>query len=297
MREKTHNTFSMRERYNHSTPYTIKNYILSEKVQPSDSATEQDVFIFKDVIFGVCLKGYGIIQINFKKYIIEPNTIFTVFPNQIVKWVERSEDLLISTLFLSSDYITNISLPTIPELIFIMGKLPCLKVSEEQMKLILEYHASIVKQYNREHLYRHQLVKASLYILIVEVNSIYNAHKLLHETLSPSWTEVICQRFISLLMQHYREERDTNYYADKLCLSVDYLSTTIKKVTGESVLFWIHKMVILEAKILLKTTDMNIVQISDSLNLPNSSFFEKLFKKHTGMSPLSYRKNNAEYYL
>jgi AraC-like DNA-binding protein len=47
----------------------------------------------------------------------------------------------------------------------------------------------------------------------------------------------------------------------------------------------------LEAKALLKSTNMTIRQISDELNLPSQSFFGKYFKRHIGISPKEYRKN------
>ncbi|MDR1180556.1 MAG: helix-turn-helix domain-containing protein, partial [Bacteroidales bacterium] len=52
---------------------------------------------------------------------------------------------------------------------------------------------------------------------------------------------------------------------------------------------WIDNFVILEAKALLKSTNMTIQQISDELNFPSQSFFGKSFKRIVGMSPKMYR--------
>lgn len=46
----------------------------------------------------------------------------------------------------------------------------------------------------------------------------------------------------------------------------------------------------LEAKALLKSSEMSIQEISDELHFANQSFFGKYFKHHTGMSPKEYRK-------
>jgi YesN/AraC family two-component response regulator len=43
-------------------------------------------------------------------------------------------------------------------------------------------------------------------------------------------------------------------------------------------------------KALLKSTNMTIQQISDSLSFPNQSFFGQYFKRHAGMSPSEYRR-------
>lgn len=56
---------------------------------------------------------------------------------------------------------------------------------------------------------------------------------------------------------------------------------------------WIENYVTMEAKMLLKTTDLTIQQISAQLNFANQSFFGKYFKNQTGMSPTDYRRENA----
>ena len=101
--------------------------------------------------------------------------------------------------------------------------------------------------------------------------------------------ETIYHQFIQCLLKNYREERIISFYADKLCISAKYLSVAIKEVRGKSALDLINEAVILDAKAQLKNSDLTILQISDTLNFTNPSFFAKYFKKHTGMTPKEYR--------
>jgi AraC-like DNA-binding protein len=55
----------------------------------------------------------------------------------------------------------------------------------------------------------------------------------------------------------------------KLCLTPKYLSKVIKKNSGISANEWINNYITLEAKALLKSTNMSIQQISDELNFPS----------------------------
>lgn len=105
----------------------------------------------------------------------------------------------------------------------------------------------------------------------------------------PSRREQIFIRFISLVSQHFREHRDTVFYADQLCLASHYLSPLIKEASGESPSVWITKAVISEAKVLLKQSDKTILLISEELGFPNSPFFCRYFKRETGMTPSEYR--------
>ena len=79
------------------------------------------------------------------------------------------------------------------------------------------------------------------------------------------------------------------FYADKLCLTPKYLSKLIKQASGRSAPDWIDEFVILEAKNLLKYTDLAIKEIVYKLHFPNQSVFFKFFKAHTGLTPSDYR--------
>jgi AraC-like DNA-binding protein len=88
-----------------------------------------------------------------------------------------------------------------------------------------------------------------------------------------------------------RKYRNVGFYADKLCLTPKYLSKLIKTTSGKSAPEWIDSYVILEAKNLLKYSDIAIKEIVYRLNFPNQSVFYKFFKARTGMTPSEYRNS------
>lgn len=97
--------------------------------------------------------------------------------------------------------------------------------------------------------------------------------------------------FIKLVQEKFKTERFLDYYAEELGVTPKHLSRTIKAQTGYSAASWIERFLILEAKILLKSTNLTVQQISDSLNFPSQSFFGKYFKKNVGISPKGYRNS------
>lgn len=101
----------------------------------------------------------------------------------------------------------------------------------------------------------------------------------------------LTEKFLSLVQQHFKKERFLDYYAKELEVSTKHLSRTVKETTGFSAVEWIDRFVILEAKVLLKSTTMSIQQISVELNFASQSFFGKYFKKHTGSSPKDFRNS------
>lgn len=101
----------------------------------------------------------------------------------------------------------------------------------------------------------------------------------------------IADRFLVLVQHNFRKERFLNFYADALDITTKHLSRTIKSQTGYTAVQWIERYVVLEAKVMLKSSNLTVQQISDELNFPTQSFFGKYFKKCTGMSPKEFRNS------
>jgi two-component system response regulator YesN len=75
-----------------------------------------------------------------------------------------------------------------------------------------------------------------------------------------------------------------------VALSPKYLSRLFMKNTGMGFNEYKLSLRLKEAKNLLKTTSLNVEQISDKLGYQNIESLTRLFKKHTGLTPLAYRK-------
>ena len=104
-------------------------------------------------------------------------------------------------------------------------------------------------------------------------------------------SKVIFDQFIKLVSEYHTQYRNVGFYADKLCLTPKYLSKLIKGATGRSAPDWIDAYVILEAKNLLKYSNVTIKEVVYRLNFPNQSVFYKFFKARTGMTPTEYRNS------
>lgn len=98
------------------------------------------------------------------------------------------------------------------------------------------------------------------------------------------------RRFVALVKENFKQHRDIEYYASELLVSSGHLSRIVKSISGQTIGCWIKNYVILEAKIMLQSSNMTISQISEYLNFPNPSFFSKYFRANTGLTPGQYRK-------
>ena len=77
--------------------------------------------------------------------------------------------------------------------------------------------------------------------------------------------------------------------AEKLGISPHHLSAVVKEASGESAMGWIHKAAIQRAKLLL-SQGMTALQVSEALEFSSAPYFNRYFKRLTGMTPGEYQK-------
>ena len=102
---------------------------------------------------------------------------------------------------------------------------------------------------------------------------------------------LVFRQFMKLVSENYTRHRQVFFYADQLCMSPKYLSKLVKEVSGKSAPEWIDAYVMLEAKHLLKYSDMPVKEIVFKLHFSNQTVFYKYFKAHSGMTPTQYRNS------
>jgi YesN/AraC family two-component response regulator len=165
---------------------------------------------------------------------------------------------------------------------------PYVPLDERDMEMFVTYYSMFKRLVETtDNPYRIEMVKHLT--LVFFYLSGYRLHRLPEpETVSPH--KRLAEKFLNLVSNHYREQRRMGFYSEKLSLTPKYLSQIIKAGTGKSANEWIDEYVILEAKALLKSTNMTIQQISDEMNFTSQSFFGKYFKRCEGVSPKEYRE-------
>lgn len=96
--------------------------------------------------------------------------------------------------------------------------------------------------------------------------------------------------FLEMLFDPERMPGSIASYAGALGISENYLSRLVKRSTGRSVGAWIDIVRIQRAKGLLASTDLPVIDIASSIGVDDQSYFARLFKKETGLTPSGFRK-------
>lgn len=98
-------------------------------------------------------------------------------------------------------------------------------------------------------------------------------------------------RCIQYISQHPNEEIRVDDVAAFIRRSRSYITKKFKKELGFDISSFIMRCKLEEAKSLLTYTNKSLSEISSYLCFSSQSYFQNVFKKKYGMTPLQYRKN------
>ena len=247
-----------------------------------------------------CIKGEFEVEINLKKFTIRKDSMFIYTPGNIVRVtkidprekesvhfvvVAISEDLMSSTRFDFSK-LYNESLRLLES--------PCVVINENERGLYRKYF-DLIQEVSKMRMPNMResvtaLISSIFYLMGAMWTDRLTAAKKNGGDEMSTRSKIVLEDFLLLVRDYHTKERSLSFYADKLYLTPKYLSKLIKSVSGKSAHEWIDSFVILEAKNLLKYSDMSIKSIVYELNFPNQTTFYRFFKTKTGMTPSEYRK-------
>lgn len=247
-----------------------------------------------------CIKGEFEVEINLKKFTIRKDSMFIYTPGNIVRVtnidprekesvhfvvVAISEDLMSSTRFDFSK-LYNESLRLLES--------PCVVINENERGLYRKYF-DLIQEVSKMRIPNMResvtaLISSIFYLMGAMWTDRLTAAKKNGGDEMSTRSKIVLEDFLLLVRDYHTKERSLSFYADKLYLTPKYLSKLIKSVSGKSAHEWIDSFVILEAKNLLKYSDMSIKSIVYELNFPNQTTFYRFFKTKTGMTPSEYRK-------
>lgn len=246
-----------------------------------------------DTIAIVCQKGELNCSINAQEYIAKAPCLLIIMVKHFVEISSVSDDFEGIMILMTSEFTESLAIEDRLLPFMAIAENSCIPLKEIELNSLEEFCAMVKKlsQNNENPLVlessRH-LVKAYYYGFgsgFFFDNKDKNKNK--------SSNEIVINHFLETVQQNYGHQRKLKYYSDILHLTPKYLSKVVKQRTGFSASEWINKFVLMEAKMLLKSTDLTVQQISDKLNFPSQSFFGKYFKKNKGMSPTDYRSKRG----
>ena len=251
---------------------------------PPSSILHSGVIIRNGIVIMLCNNDGGHIVIDNKEYTLSRNNIVILPENHIISNIAQQFAELRGVIAASSDYILNMPSPIDTNIFSYSRYMSIISVSDEKFEDLMSYYRFIHKESKEESHYQTEIVRSIFYALILEIITEYEKIFSAEATQNIRAND-LSDRFFRLLATNRKSHRSVQFYADKLNLTPKYLSTAIKRATGRPILDWIHEAILIDAKLLLRTTDMTVQEISDQLNFSSPSAFVQFIKRHTGSTP------------
>jgi AraC family transcriptional regulator, transcriptional activator of pobA len=263
-----------------------REYFLAEQ---NDLARGMIDVPYRNYFYGIGLATEGCrrLRVGFDTYDFKAGTLLTIGPSILRQWLDLSLPFQSDTLFFSSELFQNpINPHFLSEMsIFKTGIPHVLPLKESDADAVSRlFHC--LKQYKNQS----KIVAAQTLTLIEMIEHFHHKN---HQVVgSLSRQETLLRDFDALLQKHYLENKDVAFYAQKLNLTPNHLSETIKSLTGKSAKKRIEDALIFEAKSLLRQTQMSIKEITYWLGFEDDSYFVKFFKQAENVTPNAYRLQN-----
>jgi AraC family transcriptional activator of pobA len=238
--------------------------------------------------------GAGHQHIDFKQFPVKPGTIYFMAPGQVHSWEFDEEP---------DGYIINFSTAYFHEFLSNTTYLEQFSIfsgiTDQQVILLPEEIATQISGIFEEILkegfvkqdYNNDMVRALLLQIFIKVERL-NGHKI--NAYGSSYNHTIFRNFQRLIVANYKRLKLPKEYAELLYITPNHLNALCKDIIGMSAGEVIREHIILEAKRLLINQNLSIAEISDQLNYSDQSYFIKLFKKHEGITPERFRKQNIQ---
>jgi AraC family transcriptional regulator, transcriptional activator of pobA len=172
---------------------------------------------------------------------------------------------------------------------------PVIPLDKEQAVFMTNLFQKMLSVHRSDYTYRNELIKNCIEIIIHEAIRIQPLHT------SPKHKNAatrVASLFMELLEGQFPVEntqeplrlRTAQDFAGGLSVHVNYLNRAVKEVTGKPTSVHIAERVAAEAKALLLYTDWSVADIAYGLGFQYPTYFNNYFKRVTGTSPKSVRK-------
>lgn len=245
-------------------------------------------------VIAVCLTGSGKVGVNLREFEVTAGTLLMTLPEQIIQSLGVSDDFSAIYIAVSPQFIdrTFTQMKELLSFMFYIKEHPCIPLSKIEQDCMLEYHSFLWKKVKmKDNIFRKEIAKGILSAMFYDLYNFCRKHMPIEEIRPKTRKEELFEKFMREVSAYYKMERSVIFYANKLCLTPKHLSGVVKEVSGKTAGEWIDNFVILEARALLKSSEMSVQEIAEYLHFANQSFFGKYFKHYVGMSPKEYRRS------
>ncbi|MFT3674808.1 MAG: helix-turn-helix transcriptional regulator [Chitinophagaceae bacterium] len=228
-------------------------------------------------------KGSGVHSIDFVDYRIACRQIHLLFPGQVHAW-----DIKPATrgyqLMADRDLFEAVS-PDFRFPVSFYQKHPVQKLNAKSFQEFLYEFAAISKELKEQNPLP-QLLRSRLQVITSLISK--EGEKIYHDD-KKNHSNALVSGYQQLIEQYYKQQRSVAFYADKLHITPNYLNILCQKNMQQQATHLIQERIVLEAKRLLRVSDLSVKEIAADLGFDDHAYFSNFFKAQTGTTPSNFR--------
>lgn len=271
--------------------HTSEYYISPDQPMPKDPLG----LPFRVDFYGLflCVEGWMDIIISGKLLHVVPFCIFALNPDSIIQRSNESPDCKGRALFFTKDFLLKniINYNQLASFqLFTKNEDASIQLNKEDTEPLLQLYDILKNKRDNVNLpYHHEIIRSLFFAYLYEASKIYEKGRTITQPKLTREAE-LNYKFQELLTQQDNVQHSLKFYADTLFITPKYLIRAIKNASGKSPGKLIDEAILEEAKLLLKSTSESIANVAEELHFADQASFSKFFKKHTGFTPVAYRR-------
>ena len=241
-----------------------------------------------------CTRGNLSLKINSTPYHMSTNDGMLIDMQSVVSDITHDDEMSCKIICMTLEGGITFIAKHVFETFLKVKEDPIVHFSDDAMELMSKYYELALFKIehpevgSKQKEVMHNILRAYVLDLIANVTSKTDENmQILRQA------DKIFQRFVVSLASNAGVQRSVKDYASELCVSPKYLSSICSKIEGKTASELITINTVGRIKQLLLYSPLSIKEISTQMGFDNLSFFGKYVKKHLGLSPNNYRKQQG----
>ena len=233
--------------------------------------------------------------VDFLRYQVQPNHLYFTLPHQ-AQVKEPSEAAVGLLVAFTEEFITLCNDESIKQLPIMQNPLlkHAIPLHTEDVAFLDTLAGQMLAEYSSAENYTQTALQSYIKIFLVQLSRIYK-RRFDTGPVGVKQTALFMQ-FTKLLDEKYATLHHASGYAEALHITPGHLNSAVKQEIGKTVSDLIQERIMMEAKRLLFHSGMSVKEIGYSLGFEDAAYFNRFFKKNTGITPLEFRAQNHEKY-
>lgn len=247
-------------------------------------------------LVAVVTHGQAQISVDDRTYQLTTGDVITCKPRNIFEKSMMSMDFNALLLFLSPEYVAQLSQMIRMEWTYSMFSTSHQIFHADELAVkryrlyfdLLQNHLSCPDTPHKE--LRLRLLFASMAYDLHDLNK-FQDEQPLRQTYSSG--ENILRQFMQHLHDPAQPYLNVNEYASLFNITPKYFSSVCKRLTGKTANQLISDEIVRSAQISLRDSSKSVKQIAALMGFKNQSHFGRFFRQQTGVSPQQYREGKT----